>query len=145
MKLLCILSWKITQLNQEKFTFSFYKLGFCFLSIGVITVYYVVINIINYYLFIACNSVTRSLSLTPQRLHDETKDAKEETPRMQEFKKKLREKTPIGKLDEIQGKHPYQEKEPLEAFPNNINPKTGEVGGKFYLIFRKYSFINYYK
>lgn len=48
---------------------------------------------------------------------------------MQEFKKKLREKTPIGKLDVIEGKHPYQEKEPLEAWPNNINPFTGEVGG----------------
>ena len=49
---------------------------------------------------------------------------------MQEFKKKLREKTPIGKLDEgIEGKHPYQEKEPLPPFPNNINPATGEIGG----------------
>jgi hypothetical protein len=84
---------------------------------------------INFYCFIARNQATRNLSLTPLRWHDETKDEKEDTPRMQEFKKKLREKTPIGKLDEIQGKHPYQEKEPLEAFPNNINPKTGEVGG----------------
>ncbi|XP_064115277.1 succinate dehydrogenase assembly factor 4, mitochondrial-like [Macrobrachium nipponense] len=41
-------------------------------------------------------------------------------------------KTPIGKLDSqetVEGHHPYQEKEPLEAFPNNINPHTGEVGG----------------
>ncbi|KAK8734449.1 hypothetical protein OTU49_005813 [Cherax quadricarinatus] len=41
-------------------------------------------------------------------------------------------KTPIGKLDgqEIEeGHHPYQEKEPLLPFPNNINPTTGEVGG----------------
>lgn len=70
-------------------------------------------------------TVIRTISLTRSQLHDE----KEVTPRMQEFKKKLREKTPIGKLDEIQGKHPYQEKEPLEAFPNNTNPKTGEVNG----------------
>lgn len=48
---------------------------------------------------------------------------------MEEFQKKLREKTPIGKLDEIVGKHPYQEKEPLQAWPNNTNPNTGEVGG----------------
>ncbi|XP_053676384.1 succinate dehydrogenase assembly factor 4, mitochondrial [Anopheles nili] len=51
------------------------------------------------------------------------------SPRMEEFQKKLREKTPIGKLDEIVGKHPYQEKEPLEAWPNNTNPNTGEIGG----------------
>ncbi|CAH0388849.1 unnamed protein product [Bemisia tabaci] len=43
---------------------------------------------------------------------------------------KLRAKTPIGKLDELdEGKHPFQEKEPLPPFPDNINPKTGEVGG----------------
>lgn len=41
-------------------------------------------------------------------------------------------KTPIGKLDgqEIEeGIHPYQEKEPLQPFPDNVNPSTGEVGG----------------
>merc|ERR1712126_230917 len=39
-------------------------------------------------------------------------------------------KTPIGKLDELEeGSHPFQEKEPLEAFPDNVNPNTGEVGG----------------
>ncbi|XP_067009376.1 succinate dehydrogenase assembly factor 4, mitochondrial [Anabrus simplex] len=44
--------------------------------------------------------------------------------------KKLREKTPIGKLDELEeGKHPYQEKEPLPPWPENTNPHTGEVGG----------------
>lgn len=46
---------------------------------------------------------------------------------MEEFQKKIRAKTPIGKLDQS-GTHPYQEKEPLEAFPNDINPHTGEVG-----------------
>ncbi|KAF2896586.1 hypothetical protein ILUMI_09588 [Ignelater luminosus] len=51
------------------------------------------------------------------------------SPRMEEFKKKLREKTPIGKLDEITGKHPYQEKEPLQPWPDNKNPHTGEIGG----------------
>ncbi|KAK8396802.1 hypothetical protein O3P69_005040 [Scylla paramamosain] len=41
-------------------------------------------------------------------------------------------KTPIGKLDDQEtpeGHHPYQEKEPLPAFPDNINPATGEIGG----------------
>ncbi|CAD1475500.1 unnamed protein product, partial [Heterotrigona itama] len=34
------------------------------------------------------------------------------------------------KLEELEeGKHPYQEKEPLKSFPNNTNPETGEVGG----------------
>lgn len=47
---------------------------------------------------------------------------------MEEFKKKLREKTPIGKLDELEGKHP-DELEGFEAFPENTNPKTGEIGG----------------
>uniref|UniRef100_A0A8D8QVX5 Succinate dehydrogenase assembly factor 4, mitochondrial n=1 Tax=Cacopsylla melanoneura TaxID=428564 RepID=A0A8D8QVX5_9HEMI len=43
---------------------------------------------------------------------------------------KLRAKTPIGKLEELDaGKHPYQEKEPLEPWPDNTNPNTGEVGG----------------
>ncbi|PNF18033.1 Succinate dehydrogenase assembly factor 4, mitochondrial [Cryptotermes secundus] len=46
------------------------------------------------------------------------------------LQKKLREKTPIGKLDELdEGKHPYQEKDPLPPWPNNTNPYTGEVGG----------------
>lgn len=47
---------------------------------------------------------------------------------MEEFQKKIRAKTPIGKLDQSEGTHPYQEKEPLQAFPNDINPHTGEVG-----------------
>jgi len=35
-----------------------------------------------------------------------------------------------GKLDELEeGKHPFQEKEPLTPWPNNTNPHTGEVGG----------------
>jgi hypothetical protein len=35
-----------------------------------------------------------------------------------------------GKLDELPaGQHPHQEKDPLPAFPDNTNPKTGEVGG----------------
>ncbi|XP_029048464.2 succinate dehydrogenase assembly factor 4, mitochondrial-like [Osmia bicornis bicornis] len=53
-----------------------------------------------------------------------------ESPRMREFRKKLRERTPIEKLEELEeGKHPYQEKEPLKPFPNDINPETGEIGG----------------
>lgn len=34
--------------------------------------------------------------------------------------------------DQGEGKHPYQEKEPLEAWPNDINPHTGEIGLVFF-------------
>lgn len=53
----------------------------------------------------------------------------EDSERMKEFKKKIREKTPIGKLDEIEGAHPYAEKEPLKPWPEGINPNTGERNG----------------
>ena len=36
----------------------------------------------------------------------------------------------VGKLDELpEGQHPYQEKEPLPPWPDNVNPHTGEIGG----------------
>jgi hypothetical protein len=44
----------------------------------------------------------------------------------------LDKKTPKGKFDASEydpAPKAYDEKEPLEAFPNNINPKTGEIGG----------------
>ncbi|XP_054269054.1 succinate dehydrogenase assembly factor 4, mitochondrial-like [Macrosteles quadrilineatus] len=48
----------------------------------------------------------------------------------EQISKKLRAKTPIGKLDELDvGKHPFQEKEPLPEWPDNTNPHTGEIGG----------------
>lgn len=41
-----------------------------------------------------------------------------------------RQKTPIGKLEELdEGRHPFQEKEPLEKHPGGVNPVTGEIGG----------------
>ena len=37
---------------------------------------------------------------------------------------------PPGRLDELEeGRHPYQEKEPLPEFPDGVNPQTGEIGG----------------
>uniref|UniRef100_A0A1B6M2I5 Succinate dehydrogenase assembly factor 4, mitochondrial n=1 Tax=Graphocephala atropunctata TaxID=36148 RepID=A0A1B6M2I5_9HEMI len=60
----------------------------------------------------------------------ENKDEQTACEKTDKLSKKLRAKTPIGKLDELDvGKHPYQEKEPLPEWPNNTNPKTGEVGG----------------
>ncbi|KAI8793384.1 succinate dehydrogenase assembly factor 4, mitochondrial-like [Biomphalaria glabrata] len=43
-------------------------------------------------------------------------------------------KTPAGKLDEpielpSEERQPLGEKEPLQGFPNNINPITGEING----------------
>lgn len=35
----------------------------------------------------------------------------------------------MNKLEEIEGKHPYQETDPLQPWPDNINPHTGEIGG----------------
>jgi len=55
---------------------------------------------------------------------------KEEKSTQQTSSNVKRGKTPLGKLDELEeGKHPYQEKDPLPAWPNNVNPNTGEVGG----------------
>nr|CAD7195557.1 unnamed protein product [Timema douglasi] len=43
---------------------------------------------------------------------------------------KIGVRSQFGKLDELdEGRHPYQEKEPLKPFPDNTNPATGEVGG----------------
>lgn len=58
-----------------------------------------------------------------------TSDPKEESQRMKDFKKKLRETTPIKELEEIEGPHPYAEKEPLKPWPEGINPNTGERNG----------------
>lgn len=32
-------------------------------------------------------------------------------------------------MDEFEGKHPHQEKEPLKGFEGGVNPVTGEIGG----------------
>ncbi|XP_075992410.1 succinate dehydrogenase assembly factor 4, mitochondrial-like [Anticarsia gemmatalis] len=53
---------------------------------------------------------------------------KSESKRMAEFRKKLRETTPIEDLGEQQ-LHASQKDNPLPAWPNETNPYTGEVGG----------------
>ncbi|XP_034099512.1 succinate dehydrogenase assembly factor 4, mitochondrial [Drosophila albomicans] len=58
----------------------------------------------------------------------EIKEPKTPTEKFMAFQKKLRAKTPLGKLDEF-SRHPYQEKEPLKPWPNATNPYTGEIGG----------------
>lgn len=54
---------------------------------------------------------------------------KPESKRLSEFRKKLRETTPINDLGE-QTLHVSQQKEDaLPPWPNNTNPHTGEVNG----------------
>lgn len=48
--------------------------------------------------------------------------------------KRRKGKTPAGKLDEEwegeeEERQPQGEQEPLERFPNDVNPITGEIGG----------------
>ncbi|XP_030377730.1 succinate dehydrogenase assembly factor 4, mitochondrial [Scaptodrosophila lebanonensis] len=50
------------------------------------------------------------------------------TERYLKFKEKLRSEAPLSCLPE-NGLHPAAEKEPLERWPNNKNPYTGEIGG----------------
>lgn len=55
------------------------------------------------------------------------KREKGESKRLAEFRKKLRETTPIkdlGEQAEVQAKE-----NPFQAWPNDTNPNTGEVGG----------------
>lgn len=52
-----------------------------------------------------------------------------ESKRLAEFRKKLRETTPIEDLGDQPLMHPAQKEDPLPAWPNNTNPHTGEVGG----------------
>ncbi|CAG4998717.1 unnamed protein product [Parnassius apollo] len=54
---------------------------------------------------------------------------KRESRRMAEFRKKLRETTPIQDLGEQPLTHSPQEENALPAWPNDTNPHTGEVGG----------------
>jgi len=44
---------------------------------------------------------------------------------------KKKTKTPKGRLDDSFDDAPpvFNEKEPLQVYPNNVNPKTGEIGG----------------
>jgi hypothetical protein len=42
-------------------------------------------------------------------------------------KSSIKDKTPMGKLDE--NAHPDAQKEPLPPWPNNTNPITGEING----------------
>ncbi|XP_070543421.1 succinate dehydrogenase assembly factor 4, mitochondrial-like [Ptychodera flava] len=74
---------------------------------------------------LTCESIARTIPV-PARLYS---DKKKDT-----LKKPV---TPVGKHDSDPecnrewpvGQHPYGEKEPLERWPDNVNPHTGEIGG----------------
>ncbi|CAG4944487.1 unnamed protein product [Colias eurytheme] len=53
---------------------------------------------------------------------------KAESKRLAEFRKKLRETTPIKDLGEQADLSPPKE-DALPAWPNDTNPHTGEIGG----------------
>jgi hypothetical protein len=62
--------------------------------------------------------------------HHHDHDEKQPKPKKTAAKKK--DKTPRGRFDDSefdQAQPVFTEKEPLEKFPNNINPRTGEVAG----------------
>ncbi|CAH2066922.1 unnamed protein product, partial [Iphiclides podalirius] len=72
---------------------------------------------------------TTLIYLTCKHSHDAKEEidaTKRESKRMAEFRKKLRETTPIQDL----GDQPQvSQQDALPAWPNNTNPHTGEVGG----------------
>ncbi|KAH8281623.1 hypothetical protein KR054_001776 [Drosophila jambulina] len=79
--------------------------------------------------YLSTSSAWRAATVGGNDMVVEIKEPKT-TPsqKLMAFQKKLRAKTPLGKLDEF-SRHPYQEKEPLKPWPNQTNPYTGEIGG----------------
>lgn len=71
------------------------------------------------------------LNVTPARRHSESSksEVKEESKRLAEFRKKLRETTSITDLGEQQLKPESVKDDPLPPWPNNTNPHTGERNG----------------
>lgn len=69
-----------------------------------------------------------SLSVFPTLLHKEDTPPKKDSGRLEEFRKKLRETTPIKEL-ENQKSGPAPMVTPLPRWPNDTNPHTGEIGG----------------
>ncbi|KAI5633952.1 hypothetical protein NE865_13318 [Phthorimaea operculella] len=59
----------------------------------------------------------------------EPKDAKAESKRLAEFRKKLRETSPIGDLGDQPLTPPTVKEDPLPPWPDNKNPHTGERNG----------------
>ncbi|XP_071052404.1 succinate dehydrogenase assembly factor 4, mitochondrial-like isoform X2 [Onthophagus taurus] len=52
------------------------------------------------------------------------------SPRMKEFKQKLRETSHIKSLEDLPQEHPEAENSSaFDPWPDNTNPHTGEIGG----------------
>lgn len=75
-------------------------------------------------------SLQRQFCITNAKFADDNVECGRSKKVTTDKAKILKEKTPIGKLEDQDGvKHPYQEKDPLPAHPGGVNPDTGEVGG----------------
>ncbi|CAF4757933.1 unnamed protein product [Pieris macdunnoughi] len=75
-----------------------------------------------------CLCSRNEYSQKPPLTEFEENESKGESKRLAEFRKKLRETTPIQDLGEQADFSPPKE-DPLPPWPNDINPNTGEVGG----------------
>lgn len=75
------------------------------------------------------SSERNSHNTTNTDANDQPQEAPKGSKRLAEFRKKLRETTPIDDLGEQPLHSSQSEDDPLPAFPNNTNPSTGEVGG----------------
>ncbi|KAJ0181925.1 hypothetical protein K1T71_002647 [Dendrolimus kikuchii] len=74
-----------------------------------------------------CQYLNKTSSFVTGPINDEPN--KGESKRLAEFRKKLRETTPIDDLGDQPLMHPAQKDDPLPPWPENTNPHTGEVGG----------------
>ncbi|XP_013168414.1 PREDICTED: succinate dehydrogenase assembly factor 4, mitochondrial-like [Papilio xuthus] len=63
------------------------------------------------------------------KVEEDDASARAESKRMAEFRKKLRETTPIKDLGEQPFTNPANQENALPPWPNDTNPHTGEIGG----------------
>ncbi|XP_026487394.1 succinate dehydrogenase assembly factor 4, mitochondrial-like [Vanessa tameamea] len=78
---------------------------------------------------INCSLISKYSQKSQSETEENLENAKKaESKRLAEFRKKLRETTPIKDLGEQAEMQPPKEN-PLPAWPNDTNPHTGEVGG----------------
>nr|XP_022918750.1 succinate dehydrogenase assembly factor 4, mitochondrial-like [Onthophagus taurus] len=63
-------------------------------------------------------------------LRSSSSEGKPLSPRMKEFKQKLRETSHIKSLEDLPQEHPEAENSSaFDPWPDNTNPHTGEIGG----------------
>ncbi|XP_021184098.3 succinate dehydrogenase assembly factor 4, mitochondrial [Helicoverpa armigera] len=88
------------------------------------------LSIVNLYVGKYSHSTTTTTAGVAEPTEKPNEEPKRpQSKRMAEFRKKLRETTPIDDLGEQPMMHPSQKEDPLPPWPNDTNPHTGEVGG----------------